>query len=540
MVQREAIENAFSGEITRSEDRLLFSAVPPLTQMLIDRDQRNLFGGTVGGDLYWWRLDQGDDFPPQIASTGAFEITALSFLIGDRSLVVGQANGSLSIWFPVRPQGEEEFVLTRIHDFPRHASAVTLIAPSQRNRTFLAKDGAGELGIYFSTSERTLWQGPSPVAGATALTISPKGDGAFVAGPGKLVYVSIENPHPEISWKALFGRVFYEGYEKPEFAWQSTGGSDDFEPKLSLTPLIIGTLKGTFYSLLLAIPLGILGAMFASQFLHPRLLAYIKPTVEIMAALPSVVLGFLAGLWLAPALERYFPALLLLFFVLPLLVWLAGVAWNALPLRIRGRFPTGAEIVLYLAAVVLSLFACFELSPLFARLAFGGNFQSWLLAVTGLQYDQRNAVVVGLAMGFAVIPIIFAISEDAFSNVPRNLISGSLALGANRWQTVTRVVLPTASPGIFSAIMIGFGRAIGETMIVLMATGNTPIMDWSPFNGFRTLSANIAVEIPEAPHQGTLYRTLFLAALLLFILTFIVNTAAELIRQRLRKKYAQL
>jgi phosphate transport system permease protein len=183
---------------------------------------------------------------------------------------------------------------------------------------------------------------------------------------------------------------------------------------------------------------------------------------------------------------------------------------------------------------------CFELSAPFERLAFGGNFQAWLLAVTGLPFDQRNAVVVGLAMGFAVIPIIFAISEDAFSNVPANLVAGSLALGADRWQTVTRVVLPTASPGIFSAVMIGFGRAVGETMIVLMATGNTPIMDWNPFNGFRTLSANIAVEIPEAPVGSTLYRTLFLAALLLFMLTFLVNTVAELVRQRLRTRYSQL
>ena len=540
VVKREAVENAFSGEIVRSESALRFASVPKLTQLLIDRDQINLYGGTASGEIYWWKLDQGDDFPPQVTSAGAFEITAMSFLIGDRSLVVGQANGNLSVWFPVRPTGEEGFLLTRVHDLPRHTSAISLIAPSQRNRTFIAKDTGGELGIYFSTSERTLWKGRSPVEGATAMTLSPKGDGAFVAGPGKLAFVSIANPHPEISWKALFGKVFYEGYEQPEYAWQSTGGTDDFEPKLSLTPLVIGTLKGTFYSLLLAIPLGILGAMFASQFLHPKLLAYIKPTVEIMAALPSVVLGFLAGLWLAPMLERYFPALILLFLVLPLFVWLTGVAWNAVPLRIRGRYPSGSEIVLYLLAVVAGLLTAFRCSELFERFAFGGNFQSWLLGVTGMQYDQRNAVVVGLAMGFAVIPIIFAISEDAFSNVPRNLVSGSLALGANRWQTVTRVVLPTASPGIFSAIMIGFGRAIGETMIVLMATGNTPIMDLSPFNGFRTLSANIAVEIPEAPFRGTLYRTLFLAALLLFTLTFIINTAAELVRQRLRKKYAQL
>jgi len=224
----------------------------------------------------------------------------------------------------------------------------------------------------------------------------------------------------------------------------------------------------------------------------------------------------------------------------PLAVWATGLAWQRLPLGIRNRYPSGAEVLLYAIVVAATLVACFALSPAFERLAFGGSFQAWLLESTGLRYDQRNAVVVGLAMGFAVIPIIFAIAEDALSNVPKNLVAGSLALGANRWQTVTQVVLPTASPGIFSAIMIGFGRAIGETMIVLMATGNTPIMELNAFNGFRTLSANIAVEIPEAPHGGTLYRTLFLAALLLFLLTFTVNTAAEIVRQRLRQKYAQL
>ncbi|MBZ0088820.1 MAG: ABC transporter permease subunit, partial [Thermoanaerobaculia bacterium] len=398
----------------------------------------------------------------------------------------------------------------------------------------------GALGLYFSTSQRTLWRGPSPVAEATAMLISPKGNGAFIASARELAYVEIDNPHPEVSWRALFGKVWFEGYQKPEYVWQSTGGTDDFEAKLSLTPLIVGTLKGTVYSLLIAIPLAILGAMFASQFLHPKVLGYVKPTVEIMAALPSVVLGFLAGLWLAPALEQAFPALVLAIVVLPLLVWATGLAWQRVPRRIRGRYPAGSEIVLYLLAVALGTWLCIELSAGFERLAFGGSFQAWLLEATGLRYDQRNAVVVGLAMGFAVIPIIFAISEDAFSNVPRNLVAGSLALGANRGQTVTRVVLPTASPGIFSAVMIGFGRAIGETMIVLMATGNTPILDLSAFNGFRTLSANIAVEIPEAPHGGTLYRALFLAALLLFVLTFLVNTAAELVRQRLRRKYAQL
>ena len=180
------------------------------------------------------------------------------------------------------------------------------------------------------------------------------------------------------------------------------------------------------------------------------------------------------------------------------------------------------------------------LGPTLSQTLFQGSFNTWLLETTGARYDQRNAVVVGIAMGFAVIPIIFSIAEDALSSVPRNLTAGSLALGANRWETVIRVVLPTASPGIFSAVMVGLGRAVGETMIVLMATGNTPIMDWSAFNGFRTLAANIAVEIPEAPLGGTLYRTLFLTALLLFALTFVINTAAEVVRQRLRARYGRL
>jgi len=180
-----------------------------------------------------------------------------------------------------------------------------------------------------------------------------------------------------------------------------------------------------------------------------------------------------------------------------------------------------------------------QLAPLLETTLFGGDLKQWLYSVLGVRYDQRNSIVIAIALGFAVIPIIFTIAEDALSNVPRNLSAASLALGASRWQTAWRVVLPSALPGVFSAIMIGFGRAVGETMIVLMATGNTPITSWSLFNGLRSLAANIAVEIPEAPLGGTLYRTLFLSAVLLFVLTFIINTAAELLRQRFRKKYGR-
>src|SRR6185436_10278127 len=178
----------------------------------------------------------------------------------------------------------------------------------------------------------------------------------------------------------------------------------------------------------------------------------------------------------------------------------AGWLWQQAPARLRARLLVGSDAIFFVFVLAAGVWGCLQLGAPVERIVFGGNFPAWLLETTGLPYDQRNALVVGLAMGFAVIPIIFAIAEDAFSNVPRELVSGSLALGANRWQTVTRIVLPTASPGIFSAIMVGFGRAVVETMIVLMATGNPPILDWNPFNGFRTLSANIAGEIPEAPH----------------------------------------
>jgi phosphate transport system permease protein len=200
----------------------------------------------------------------------------------------------------------------------------------------------------------------------------------------------------------------------------------------------------------------------------------------------------------------------------------------------------GMELFLILPMMVLGGWLALQLGPPVELALFDGDFRLWVSSALGVTYDQRNSLVVGLAMGFAVIPIIFTIAEDALSNVPAHLTAGSLALGATRWQTALRVVLPTASPGIFSAIMIGFGRAVGETMIVLMATGNTPVMDWSIFNGFRALSANIAVELPEAPEGGTLFRVLFLAAFLLFCLTFAVNTAAEVVRLRLRRRYRYL
>jgi phosphate transport system permease protein len=259
-----------------------------------------------------------------------------------------------------------------------------------------------------------------------------------------------------------------------------------------------------------------------------------------MAALPSVVLGFLAGLWLAPMVERVVPGLFVFPPVLTVAILGAFLGCRALPRGVRGRVRAGTEVFLLIPVVVGAAWVAFAIGGLVEARLLGGDYRGWLLSALGLTYDQRNSLVVGIAMGFAVIPIIFTIAEDSLANVPQHLRAGSFALGATRWQTALRVVLPTASPGIFSAIMIGFGRAVGETMIVLMATGNTPVMDASIFSGFRALSANIAVELPEAPEGGTLFRVLFLAAFLLFCLTFAVNTVAEIVRLRLRRRYRYL
>jgi len=366
--------------------------------------------------------------------------------------------------------------------------------------------------------------------------LAPKGDALLAADQtGGLLQWTLDNPHPEVTLRTVFGKIWYEGYSEPAYVWQSTGGTDDFEAKLSLTPLIYGTLKGTFYAMIFAVPMALLAAIYVSEFMHARVKGYVKPVVEIMAALPSVVLGFLA-----PIVERIVPGIFVMPLVMTASIFLTLLGWRLLPIGVRGRFKAGTEALVLVPVVIAAAWLAFWLGGLLETALLGGNYRGWLLSALGLTYDQRNSLVVGIAMGFAVIPIIFTIAEDSLANVPQHLRAGSLALGANRWQTAIRIVLPTASPGIFSAVMIGFGRAVGETMIVLMATGNTPVMDWSIFNGFRALSANIAVELPEAPEGGTLFRVLFLAALLLFGLTFLVNTLAELVRLRLRQKYRYL
>ncbi len=535
------------GPVQRAEVRRDLP-VPPgsrATALAITADGARAYVGTDGGQLQGWDLTEPER--PRLldavsASSQPAAVTALALLAGDITVVAGSGSGEVSTWFLVQDSGRASgWRLQRAGVFAQHRGAVTAVAASPRNKSFVTAGADGVLALHHATTGRTRAAVRGLDGAVAGLAFFPKGDGAAAVDvSGTLHSWRIVDPHPGASLRALFGKLWYEGYPEPGYVWQSTGGTDEVEPKLSLIPLLLGTAKGMLYALLFAVPLAVLGALYTAQFAHPIVRAAVKPAVEIMAALPSVILGLVAGLWLAPLLEGRAPGALVALVVLPAGALAMGFFWRALPGQLRSRVPAGTEAMWLVPLLTAAAALCLWASPWVEAAVFGGDFRSWLLQRAGLRYDQRNCMVVGFAMGFAVIPIVFTISEDALASVPQRLISGSLALGATRWQTAVRLVLPTASPGIFSAIMIGFGRAVGETMIVLMATGNTPILDWNIFTGMRTLSANIAVELPEAPVGSTLYRVLFLSALLLFAVTFAVNTLAEVVRQWFRQRYQRL
>src|SRR5262245_15873751 len=553
----------------------------------------------------------------------AARVTALEFLLGRASLAVADSSGSVSVWFRCRPPGAgtpDGIELVRAHELPAGDVPVSAMAASARRRLLAAGYADGSVRLFHVTTANELLQTRSPALRGPiqALALAPEDDALMACAASGRALWELDVRHPETSMAALFSPQWYEGYPAPAHVWQSTGSSDS-EPKLGLWPLVFGTLKATVYSLLFGVPLALLAAVYTSEFLKPSHKARIKPTIEMMASLPSVVLGFLSALIVAPLIAGIVPGILVALALLPLCACLGGHLWRLLPSGLAARLEH-MRLLWVALILLLGLHGGAVLGPLFERVWFLGDFRRWLagregpgtggwmilltpvvaaagsvfvknwvhpwllracegrtrqafalldlakfalavlagglvlwalaavLTALGLDprggvldtYVQNNALVVGFVMGFAIIPIVYTISEDALSAVPDHLRAASLGAGATPWQTAVRIVLPTAMSGIFSAVMIGFGRAVGETMIVLMAAGNTPVLDWNVFNGFRTLSANIATELPEAVQGSTHYRALFFSALVLFGITAVLNTAAELVRQRYRRRRAQL
>jgi phosphate transport system permease protein len=537
--------NLMTGQVqVQRQDYALPSIGRPVAQILLPASLRHIFAIDDRGQLFSFDIvDLNNPFlleEIRVVPEGV-RGTAAEFLVGTRSVIFGGSDGSVRQWFLVRDDETQRSHMTLIRSFRSHEGEVTFIEPEYLRKGFLTGDDRGNVALHYATSTATLATlsvGDQPIE---RLAMGPVNSLALIASRDSdvLRVLEIQNPHPQSSLSALWGRVWYEGRAQPEFIWQSSSADDAFEAKLSLVPLSVGTLKAALFAMLLATPLAIMGAIYTAYFMAPAIRKIVKPSIELMEALPTVILGFLAGIWLAPYVENNLPILVTGAVLLPAMILLAGFAWSRLPLRVRGFVPSGWEVLLLVPVVILTGWFVVTSSPWIEIAFFDGSMRQWFTDV-GIPYDQRNALIVGMAMGFAVIPTIFSIAEDAVFSVPRHLTQGSLALGATPWQTVTGVVLLTASPGMFSAVMIGFGRAVGETMIVLMASGNSPIVNFNIFEGMRTLAANIAVELPETAVGSTHFRVLFLSALVLLVFTFVLNTAAEVVRQRLRKRYASL
>ncbi|MFA9480159.1 ABC transporter permease subunit [Phycisphaerales bacterium AB-hyl4] len=628
----------------------------------------NIF--VIWNDGHMLRYDLRDRDNPRVVEaldlveeTGE-TITAVSFLLGRHSLVTGDSLGRVRVWFrvPEAAAARAEAVgdagaVARVEDDdlvaavgriesdgvrmvnahelrgPTRGTAVTALGRSVGSRMLSAGYADGTVRVFQVTANNLIVETQADAVGeqgVASLTMTPRDDGVLAVTEAGVQLWRIDRRYPAVTLRSVITPVWYEDYASPQHLWQSSSGQDDFEPKYGLAPLIFGTLKATFYSMLFGLPLAVLAAIYTSEFLHRKVRSRIKPIIEMMASLPSVVLGFVAALVIAPVVEQAVPAALLAFLVVPMIVLLGGFLWQLLPYAWHVRL-TNWRFAFIAMTVLIALPVAFLGGPIVEQLLFAGDIRAWLsqdvgsgvagwfllmmpisaivvavlfsryvnpvlrerfgqqgrramaladlakygvgivltmllslllgsLLVYGLgwdprggsfafwgmdlsplkTYEQRNALIVGFVMGFAIIPIIYTISEDALSAVPEHLRSASLGAGATPWQTAMRLIVPTAMSGLFSAAMIGLGRAAGETMIVLMAAGNTPLMEMNIFNGFRTLSANIAVELPEAAVGGTHFRMLFLAALTLFVITFAVNTFAEVVRLRFRKRAFQL
>ncbi len=578
------------------------------------------------------------------------ELGLVAQLTGRQSLLATFTDGTMRSFARAKVERDNDrldpFRLAQTHTFAAaSASPVIAYAPSNRSRLFAIAHEDGTLALINATNENQVLTRQTDTAFAS-LTIAPKEDALVATASNRFMTWRLDPKHHDFTFGTLFAQIHYEGYTKPMHMWQSTTTDDSSEPKLSFWALIYGTLKGTFYSLLFGVPVALLAAIYTSEFMHKRTRSVVKPTIELMAGLPSVVLGFIGALVIAVWVEDNLTGVLTSFFLVPVGALTGAHCWQLLPkdkrqkwskvasgslrLGFMGAFiilgaltaaalgplvdrwlftvvetqgdgtvivhhslimwlsagtgglaegvsyatsPIGGWMFLFipLAALIMGAASALGIKPALRNASFEWSesrtavasllvfiatvvttvLLAWsLAAVAGAfmdprggfigPYVQRNALIVGFVMGFAIIPIIYTIAEDALSTVPDSLRSASLGAGATPWQTAVRIIIPTAMSGLFSAVMIGLGRAVGETMIVLMAAGNTPILEANMFNGFRTLSANIAVELPESVRDSTHYRLLFLSGLVLFGMTFVLNTAAELVRLRFRKKAVQL
>ena len=560
--------NGITGEIVRSEQDIAMPVLnfTPSFLQLFDQQRHLIVASTSGRFLLLGIEDATARIKQEILLENG--IRDINIMLGGNSILIAEGNNKMSQWFLTKqaatkfpgtliesgvesraessiessdePAQQGESFLQQIRSF-RFTTDIEKIIPVPNSKSFIALTIRGHAVFVNAPSGKESFDLPlsNGAEQIASLALSPRANGIIVIDKSdEYTLFKISNPHPDISWKRLFGKVWYEGYDNPAYVWQSTSGSNEFEPKYSLIPLTFGTLKAAAYAMIFSIPLAIAGAIYTAFFMGPALRRKIKPVIEMMEAFPTVILGFIAGIIIAPYFERNLPGVLSILLFLPPTIVFLGFCLHYLRRRIK-LLRHLSEALLIIPLIVLVSWLLIQASPYLENALFGGNMRTWLQE-SGFDYNQRNALVIGVAMGLAVIPTIYSIAEDAIYSVPRLMVNGAYALGATPLQNTMTIVLPAALSGILSAIMIGFGRAVGETMIVLMATGNTPVIDASIFTGMRTLAANIAVEMPEAAGGSTHFRVLFMCGLILLIFTFVVNIIAEVVRQRIRKRYANV
>src|SRR5690606_7171211 len=345
-------ENLMTGEVSLEEQRIALPHIAePIRALVIDPRQQWLFviNGRATADVFDLRSRSLNGRYKLLH--GDAEVSAVQPLLGGISLMVGDSKGGIGQWFMVR-DADGKAALTPIRGFRLGTAPITQILPEERRKGFLALDAEGQLGIFHSTAQRTLLI-ERVAEGAAIGALSPRANRVLLESNGRLQRYVIDNPHPEISWRALWGKVWYESYDEPRHVWQSTSANSDFEPKMSLAPLTFGTLKAAFYAMLLAAPLAVCAAIYTAYFMAPAMRRKVKPVIELMEALPTVILGFFAGLFLAPYVEGHLPGIFSLLLLTPIGVLLAAYAWSRLPERIRLLIPEGWEAALLIPVILL-------------------------------------------------------------------------------------------------------------------------------------------------------------------------------------------
>ena len=495
--------------------------LPGANMMLIKRDHQLLVSHLFSNE------DQTDVLTT-ISNDNRLSADVFS-LEKDRTFFLQDDKNSVSRWVLQRDNKRFEFIPTyrvelnkneRWLDVKEHASMNVIAALTNTQHLLLLNRISGEI-----VSRQTL---AHPVQ-----RISWFGNKLYGYDDANLYVWQVEQLSGITTWNSLFKPQHYEGYSQPDTVWQTTNASDYQEAKFSLTPLIIGSIKASLLALIIAIPVAIGAAIYSAYFATSRLRHIIKPAIEMLEAIPSVLIGFIAAIWLSPKAEQFLFSFAFFLIVVPFILIALALVQRNVQEKLSIKVHHGSELLIAIVGILVLGYVSVEWAP------------SWLFSIMNvdvysvLQSDSpigKTTIVVAIALGIAISPSIYSLAEDAISGVPDSLKNASFALGATRLQTLIHVVLQVALPGIVAAIMIGFGRAFGETMIVLMVTGNTPIASWGLIEGLRALTANLAIELPEADVSSAHYQILFFTACILFLFTFVVNTLAELLRQRLRSR----